>query len=94
VTKTPVRSPRANSYPERFAGTLRRECPDHTLILGEPHLRSVLTEYLRHDSSRRPHQALQQEPPLPEPGHAIDITAQIEPRQVLSGLISEYRTAA
>jgi hypothetical protein len=35
VIKRPVRSPRADSYAERFAGTLRRECLDHMLILGE-----------------------------------------------------------
>jgi transposase InsO family protein len=94
VIKTPVRSPRANSYAERFVGTLRRECLDHMLILGERHLRGVLTGYVRHDNSHRPHQALQQEPPLREPGHAVDITARIERRQVLGGLISEYRRAA
>jgi transposase InsO family protein len=45
VIRTPVRSPRANSYAERFVGTLRRECLDHVLILGEQHLRNVLAEY-------------------------------------------------
>ena len=35
VIKTPVRSPRANSNTGRFVGTLRRECLDHMLILGE-----------------------------------------------------------
>jgi putative transposase len=94
VIKTPVRSPRANSYAERFVGTLRRECLDHVLILGERHLRSALAEFARHYNGHRPHQALQQEPPLREPGHATDITARIERRKVLGDLISEYRKAA
>jgi transposase InsO family protein len=95
VVKTPVRSPRANSYAERFVGTLLgRECLDHVLILGGRHLRSVLAEYTRHYNGHRPHQSLRQEPPLRESGHILDITARIERRQVLDGLISEYRRAA
>ena len=94
VIKTPVRSPQANAFAERFGGTLRRECLDYVLILGERHLRSVLAGYARHCNHHRPHQALQQEPPLRESGHAIDFTARIERRQVLGGLISEYRRAA
>ena len=93
VVKAPVRSPRANSYAERFVGTLRRECLDHVLIRGEGHLRSVLGEYARHYNGHRPHQALRQEPPRREPGHVVDITARIERRHVLGGLISEYRRA-
>ena len=94
MIRTPVRSPRANAFAERFVGTLRRECLDHVLILGERHLRNVLAEYARHYNRHRPHQGLQQEPPLRESGHAVDITARIERRQVLGGLVSEYRRAA
>jgi transposase InsO family protein len=56
VIKTPPRSPRANSYAERFVGTLRRECLDHILIYGEWHLRWVLAEYDRRQSIQIPHQ--------------------------------------
>jgi len=94
VIRTPVRSPQANAFAERFVGTLRRECLDHVLILGERHLRKVLAGYARHYNGHRPHQGLQQESPLRQPGHAVDITARIERRRVVNGLISEYRRAA
>ena len=48
IIKTPVRSPRANSFAERYVGTLRRECLDHLLIHGERHLRTVLAEFESH----------------------------------------------
>jgi putative transposase len=94
IIKTPVRSPRANSYAERYVGTLRRECLDYLLIQGERHLRQVLAEYARHYNEHRPHQAREQKPPLHEPGQAIDMTARIERRQAVQGLISEYRRTA
>src|SRR5450755_2206941 len=94
VIKTPVRSPRANSFAERYAGTLRRECLDHLLIYGEQHLRSVLADYARHYNAHRPHQARQQRPPLHEPGQAIDVTARLQRSQAVGGLINEYRRAA
>ena len=94
VIRTPVRSPRANAFAERFVGTLRREFLDHVLILGERHLREVLAAYASQYNSHRPHQALQQESPLHQPGRVIDIATRIERRKVLGGLISEYRRPA
>jgi len=77
----------------RFVVTLRRECLDHILILGEEHLRKVLAGSVRHYNGHRPYQSLRQEPPR-QPGRAVDITARIERRQVLGGLINEYRRTA
>jgi transposase InsO family protein len=94
ILKTPVRSPRANSFAERYAGTLRRECLDHLLIHGERHLRRILAEYARHYNEHRPHQSREQRPPLHEPGQPVDITARIRRKQVLHGLINEYQRAA
>jgi putative transposase len=54
VIWTPARSPRANAFAERFVGTLRRECLDHILILGDGHLRKALAEFARHYNGHRP----------------------------------------
>jgi putative transposase len=75
-------------------GTLRRECLDHLLILGERHLRQVLAEYARHYNSHCPHKGLQQEAPQRQPGRLVDVTAPIERRKALGGLVNEYRRAA
>jgi hypothetical protein len=48
IIKTPVQSPRANSFAERYVRTLRRECLDHLLFYGERHLRQILAEYAQH----------------------------------------------
>jgi putative transposase len=40
--RTPIRSPRANAYAERFVRTIRQECLDHLLVVSRQHLESVL----------------------------------------------------
>ncbi|MDN3358534.1 integrase core domain-containing protein [Actinomadura sp. DC4] len=91
--KTPPRSPRANSYAERFVGTLRRECLDHLLIYGVQHLRRLLTDYEQHYNAHRAHQSRDQRPPLHDPDEPIDLTAVIKRRSTAAGLIHEYRRA-
>src|SRR5262245_27599859 len=38
-------SPWQNSFAERLIGTIRRECVDHIVVLGEAHLRRIVREY-------------------------------------------------
>ena len=56
--RTPTRAPRANATCERFLGSVRRECLDHILVLGEGHLRRVLNEYVVYFNQARPHQGI------------------------------------
>ena len=94
IVETPLRSPRANSYAERFVGTLRCESLDHLLIYGERHLRRVLSDYKRHYNAHRTHQSRGQRPPLHDPDEPIDLRAVIKRRSTVAGLIHEYRRAA
>ena len=63
IINTPVQAPKANAIAERWIGTVRRECTDRLLILGERHLHHVLTEYADHYNRHRPHRPLDQAPP-------------------------------
>ena len=60
---SPPQAPRANVICEPMTGTLRRELPGRLLILNDRHLRQVLTEYLHHYNTARPHRTLGQLPP-------------------------------
>jgi putative transposase len=74
--------------------TVRTEVTDRILIFGQRHLRAVLNEYAQHYNRRRPHRALQLQPP--QPGHPIPntTTERIRRHSILGGLINEYKPAA
>jgi len=96
MLRTPYRAPRANALCERFLGSVRRECLDHVLPLGERHLRRVLVEYVRYFNHARPHQGLgQQVPDAPSSAGASPTTdGPVVADPVLGGLHHEYRRAA
>jgi putative transposase len=101
VIKAPVRAPRARAHAERWVGTVRRECLDRLLIVGRRHLEYVLSAYTTHYNEHRPHRALGQRSPLSRvPPSAADATAgvidldRLRRRELLGGLIHEYRLAA
>ena len=89
VIRTPIRSPKANAFAERFVRTVRRECLDHILVLGERHLERILREYVRHYNKERPHRGLSLQTPEPRlpsnhsGGNVVRVAR-------LGGLINEY----
>ncbi len=94
VLKSPPQAPRANSFAERWVGTVRRECTDRILIVGERHLATILAEYTSHYNEHRPHRSLGQRPPRPPSDVADLATARVRQRPILDGLINEYSLAA
>ena len=94
VIRTPVQAPQANAYAERFVRTVRAECLDWLLIVGRRHLEHVLRTYTAHYNAERPHRALALAPPEPRSAAARPSSARVERRDLLGGLIHEYRAAA
>lgn len=98
VMRTPLRSPRANCNFEKLVGTLRRECLDFVIPLGERHLRQVVREFGDYYDGARVHMSLGPGVPasrhaLPSPGedrHSIRTGHRVSSKQVLGGLHREY----
>jgi putative transposase len=98
ILASPPQAPRANAICERIIGTLRRELLDRLLIVNEQHLLRVLTEYLMHYNTARPHRSLGQLTPAqaatrpPEPVNLAE--HRVHRKQILGGLTHEYYVAA
>ncbi len=95
VIVTPVRSPKATAFAERWVRTVRGELLDWTLVLGCRHLDRVLDTYVEHYNAHRPHRGLDlasPNAPLLHPSTAP--TEDVHRRDVLNGLIHEYHAAA
>jgi transposase InsO family protein len=57
-------SPWQNGVAERLIGSIRRECVDHVVVLGEAHLRRILTKYTAYYNELRTHRSLDKDAPI------------------------------
>jgi transposase InsO family protein len=84
---TSPRSPWQNGYAERLIGSIRRECVDHIIVLGERHLRHVLLSYMKYYNEVRMHLSLNKDAPVPR---AVERAGHILCRPILGGLHHQY----
>jgi transposase InsO family protein len=80
-------SPWQNGFAERLIGSIRRECLDHIIVLGEAHLRRILKSYARYYNETRTHLALDKDAPL---SRTVKRAGRILCRPILGGLHHEY----
>ena len=64
------------------------------LIVSRRHPTAVLTEYVEHYNTQRPHRGRRLRPPLPRPIPAEPKVAAVSRHPILGGLINEYHQAA
>ena len=80
-------SPWQNATDERLIGSIRRECVDHIIVLGEAHLRRILQCYARNYNEIRTHRALNKDAPRSHAGQQVGI---IKSYAILGGLHHQY----
>lgn len=88
--RTAVASPNMNPFAERFVRSIKSECLNRMLILGERHLKYVIKNYIDHYHTERPHQGIGNniiEPPLQGNGEIIC-------HERLGGLLKSWKRAA
>ena len=92
VVQTPFQAPNANAYAERFVRSIKQECLDRMIPLGERHLRWAIAEFVAHYHGERNHQGLGNE--LIDGAPLIDGADRIRRQRRLSGLFNYYCRAA
>jgi putative transposase len=90
---TAPQSPWQNPFVERLIGSIRRECPDHVIVLGERHLRRLLRSYLEYYHHARTHLALAKDAPAFRAVEPLDTGPIIQLPQV-GGLHHRYEWRA
>lgn len=84
---TTPRSPWQNAYIERWIGSARRECVDHMMVLGQSHMRRIMSTYVRYYETARTHLSLDKDAPL---GRKIMQFGQVMVEPMVGGLHHRY----
>src|SRR5947208_8469053 len=79
-----------NGFAERLIGSIRRECVDHIIVLGEVHLRQILQSYARYYNDLRTHRSLDKDAPV---SRQIQRLGSIKSHAILVGLHDHYARA-
>jgi putative transposase len=91
VVQTPYRAPNANAHAERFVRSIREECLDRLIPIGE-HFRRAISEYVAHYHRERNHQRIASQ--LIEGAPASSAVGPIRRPPRLGGLLNYYERAA
>ncbi len=91
--RLPPKSPNLNAFAERFIGSIRRECLNHIIPLGERHLRRVVREYVEHYNRERHHQGIDNQL-IESRLHPENDNSSIQNRSRLGGLLNFYHRGA
>jgi len=92
IIRTPFRAPNCNAYAERFVRSIKEECLDRMVLLGERHLRRTIAEFVAHYHGERNHQGIGNE--LIQPLARADGHGPVRRRERIGGLLNYYCRAA
>ena len=87
--RLPARSPNLNAYAQRFVRSIREECLDRMVFIGEEALRRAVEEFVVHYNGERNHQSLDNKIIQPK-GAEFPYIGPIRCRKRLGGLLNYY----
>jgi transposase InsO family protein len=91
VVQTPYEAPNANAFAERFVRSIKEECLDRIIPIGEGHFRRAVSEFVAHYHRERNHQGLENALIEVAP---VGGAGRVHRQSRLGGLLNFYRRAA
>jgi Integrase core domain len=92
VLRTPFRAPNCNAHAERFVRSIKEECLNRVIPLGERYFRRTLAEFVLHYHTERNHQGRGND--LIDAVGSQAACGRVRRRQRIGGLLNYYYRAA